>query len=139
MRLIDFQTHPFLPRDLAPGTWTFIQQISEAVKQHGDRLNGPHYATDVLQLCTEGPDFFLPFASVDINTDRDPAGVDPAVHRGYGAPVGQIHLGTDWPAMPKSVKFNAAAIAALGLSEQAQRRIFYENAARILEPALMGE
>ena len=271
MRLIDFHTHPFLPHDLAPGTWTFIQQISEAVKQHGDRLNDPHYVADVLradgveravvlaehcpqtsgnvrtesvlQLCAEVPDFFLPFASVDINTDRDPAGLlrqyidqgarglklypsyqfyypnDPRVYPLYeacqsaGIPVlmhigssvipgtrikycDPIHLddvavdfpeltlvmahggrgfwydvcsflaahkpnvyidvtglvpgrlldhfpdmerqsakyifGTDWPAMPKSVKFNAAAIASLGLSEQAQRRIFYENAARIL-------
>src|SRR5688572_15923605 len=103
MRLIDFHTHPFLPHDLAPGTWSFIQQISGAVKLHGDRLHDPHYVADVLradgveravvlaehcprtsgnvrtesvlQLCAKVPDFFLPFASVDINTDADPAGL----------------------------------------------------------------
>ena len=31
MRLIDFHTHPYLPHDLAPGTWSFIQRISPAV------------------------------------------------------------------------------------------------------------
>ena len=41
-------------------------------------------------------------------------------------------FGSDWPAMPKSVKFNADEIRRLGLSDLAQRRILRENAARIL-------
>ena len=44
----------------------------------------------------------------------------------------KVVFGTDWPAMPKSVKLNADAIAALGLSDAALRRILRENAARIL-------
>lgn len=41
-------------------------------------------------------------------------------------------FGTDWPAMPKSVAHNISAIGALGLSNAALARIFYENAARLL-------
>ena len=41
-------------------------------------------------------------------------------------------FGTDWPAMPKSAAYNIEAISALGLSASALRRIFYENAARLL-------
>jgi predicted TIM-barrel fold metal-dependent hydrolase len=271
MRLIDFHTHPYKPKDLAPATWRFIESISPAVQEHGDRLNDPHYVADllradgvdhavvlaehcpatsgnvrtesVLELCSAEPDFFLPFASVDVNTDTDPAELlsryidhgarglklypsyqfyypnDPRVYPLYelcqraripvllhiGSSVmpgtrikycDPIHLddvavdfpdltivmahggrgfwydvcsflaahkpnmyidvtglvpgrllehfpdlerlsskvvfGTDWPAMPKSVKFNADVIAGLGLSDLALRRILRENAARIL-------
>jgi uncharacterized protein len=271
MPLIDFHTHPYLPHDLAPGTWNFIQSISPVVQEHGDRLADPLYVADllrgegvdravvlaehcpqtsgnvrtetVLTLCARVPDFFLPFASIDVNTDADPVGLiaryidsgirglklypsyqfyypnDPRVYPLYaacqaaGIPVlmhigssvipgtrikycdpiylddvavdfpeltlvmahggrgfwydvcsflaahkpnvyidvtglvpsrllqhfpelerfsSKFLFGTDWPAMPKSVKFNADAIAALGLSDQAMHRIFYENAARIL-------
>jgi predicted TIM-barrel fold metal-dependent hydrolase len=41
-------------------------------------------------------------------------------------------FGTDWPAMPKSAAHNIEAIAALGLSDDALRRIYYENAAQLL-------
>jgi predicted TIM-barrel fold metal-dependent hydrolase len=41
-------------------------------------------------------------------------------------------FGSDWPAMPKSVGYNAEAIAALGLSDTALEQIFYGNAARLL-------
>ena len=271
MRLIDFHTHPYKPKDLAPATWRFIESISPAVKEHGDRLNDPHYVADllradgvshavvlaehcpatsgnvrtesVLELCAAEPDFFLPFASVDVNTDTDPAELlsryiergarglklypsyqfyypnDPRVYPLYelcqraripvllhiGSSVmpgtrikycDPIHLddvavdfpeltivmahggrgfwydvcsflaahkpnvyidvtglvpgrllehfpdlerlsskvvfGSDWPALPKSVKFNADVIAGLGLSDLAVRRILRENAARIL-------
>ncbi|MGH7469542.1 MAG: amidohydrolase family protein [Longimicrobiales bacterium] len=271
MQLVDFHTHPYLPHDLAPGTWAFIQRISSAVAQHGDRLADPHYVADllradgvqhavvlaehcphssgnvrtesVLALCARVPDFFLPFASVDVNTDSEPAAqlsryIDAGVrglklypsyqfyypndarlyplyelcqrakipvlmHIGSSVIPGTrlkycdpIHLddvavdfpdlvlvmahggrgfwydacaflalhkpniyidvaglvpghllrhfpdlermshkvvfGTDWPAMPKSVKFNAAAIAELGLSAGALQRILHDNAARIL-------
>ena len=99
MRLIDFHTHPFLPEQLAPGTWEFIQDISPTVAEHGDRLRDPHYVAtllradgveravvlaehcpqssgsvrteSVLALCAQEPDFFLPFASVDVITDPD--------------------------------------------------------------------
>src|SRR5687768_8992831 len=260
MKVIDFHTHPYRPDELAPATWQWIKSISPAVAQHGNRLNDPHYVVDVLraegveravvlaehcpqtsgnvrtesvlEICAQAPDFFIPFASVDVNTDADAAGMlrryldagarglklypsyqlyypnDERVYPLYeacqaaGVPVllhigssvipgtrikycDPIHLddvavdfpdlvlvmahggrgfwydvcaflaahkpnlyidvtglvpgrlldhfpdmerqsskyifGTDWPAMPKSVKFNAAAIAALGLSEQAQR------------------
>ena len=271
MRVIDFHTHPYRPTDLAPATWQFITSISPAVKKYGDRLNDPHFVADVLradgvdhavvlaehcpatsgnvrtdtvlELCSIEPDFFLPFASIDVNTDPDPAGLwrsyidrgvrglklypsyqfyypnDPRVYPIYelcqqaripvllhiGSSVmpgtrikycDPIHLddvavdfpdltivmahggrgfwydvcaflaahkpnvyidvtglvpgkllehfpdlermsakvvfGTDWPAMPKSVKFNADTIGALGLSDAALRRILRENAARIL-------
>jgi predicted TIM-barrel fold metal-dependent hydrolase len=41
-------------------------------------------------------------------------------------------FGTDWPAMPKSAAHNIQAISKLGLPETALRRIFSENAARLL-------
>jgi predicted TIM-barrel fold metal-dependent hydrolase len=41
-------------------------------------------------------------------------------------------FGSDWPAMPKSPRENADVIAHLGLSDGAQRHIFYDNAAHIL-------
>ena len=41
-------------------------------------------------------------------------------------------FGSDFPAMPKSVGYNVAAIRQLGLSESALERIFYSNAARLL-------
>lgn len=44
-------------------------------------------------------------------------------------------FGTDWPAMPKSVAHNVAAIRALGLSGAALDRIFYANAAQLLKLA----
>lgn len=99
--VIDFHTHPYLPEDLAPGTRDFVQRVSAAVREHGDRLRDPHYnagvlraqgvsravvlaehcpATSgnvrterVLEYCGAVPDFFLPFASVDPNTDPEPA------------------------------------------------------------------
>jgi predicted TIM-barrel fold metal-dependent hydrolase len=271
MRVIDFHTHPYRPAELAPATWEWVRSISPAIAEHGDRLADPHYMADllraqgveravvlaehcpatsgnvrtetVLEICAAEPDFFLPFASVDINTDRDPsdllrryvdagvrglklypsyqfyyandvrlytlyeicaaAGIPVLMHIGSSVIPGTrikycdpIHIddiavdfpqltivmahggrgfwydvcgflashkpnvyidltglvpgrllehfphlermsdkvvfGTDWPAMPKSVKFNAEAIARLGLSEIALRRIFHDNAARIL-------
>jgi predicted TIM-barrel fold metal-dependent hydrolase len=212
--------------------------------EHCPRTSGNVRTETVLELCKKVPDFFLPFGSIDVNTDADPAELigryidqgirglklypsyqlyypnDPRVYPLYeacqqaGIPVlmhigssvipgtrikycDPIHLddvavdfpdlvlvmahggrgfwydvcaflaahkpnvyidvtglvpgrlleffpelerhsgkyifGTDWPAMPKSVKFNREVIARLGLSEPAQRRIFYENAARILK------
>ena len=44
----------------------------------------------------------------------------------------KVVFGSDWPAMPKSVAHNAAAIARLGLSDDALEKIFYGNAARLL-------
>lgn len=101
LRLIDFHTHPYRPRDLAPGTWEWVQSISPAIREHGDRLASPDFVAEtlrsqgvdravvlpehcpqtsgsvrtetVLEICAERPDFFLPFASVDPNTDPDPA------------------------------------------------------------------
>lgn len=101
MGIVDFHTHPYRPQDLAPGTWDFISRISPAVKRHGDRLADPHYVAallradgveravvlpehcpatsgevrteTVLELCEAVPDFFLPFASVNPNTDPEPA------------------------------------------------------------------
>src|SRR5262245_9555421 len=271
MRIIDFHTHPYKPNDLAPATWKFIESISPAVKQHGDALNDPRFVADllraegvsnavvlaehcpatsgnvrtesVLELCALEPDFFLPFASVDVNTDPEPAellkryvdrgvrglklypsyqfyypndarvyplyelcqraripmlmhvgsSVMPGTRIKYCDPIhlddvavdfpdltivmahggrgfwydvcaflaahkpnvyidvtglvpgkllehfpdlerlsSKVVFGTDWPAMPKSVKFNADVIAGLGLSDAAVRRILRENAARIL-------
>ncbi|HSL69082.1 MAG TPA: amidohydrolase family protein [Longimicrobiales bacterium] len=271
MRAIDFHTHPYRPHDLAPATWDFITRISPAVAEHGDRLADPHYAADVLradgvthavvlaehcprtsgnvrtetvlELCAAVPDFFLPFASVDINTDPDPlellasyidqgvrglklypsyqfyypndprlyplyelcqrahipvllhigSSVIPGTRVKYCDPIhlddvavdfpelavvmahggrglwydtcaflaahkpnlyidvtglvpgrllehfpdlerlaAKVVFGSDWPAMPKSVKFNLDAMARLGLSDLALRRILRENAARLL-------
>ncbi|MGH7475074.1 MAG: amidohydrolase family protein [Longimicrobiales bacterium] len=44
----------------------------------------------------------------------------------------KIVFGSDWPAMPKSVAANAAALARLGLGDAALRAILRGNAARIL-------
>jgi uncharacterized protein len=44
-------------------------------------------------------------------------------------------FGSDWPAMPKSVRYNVEAIAALGLSDDALDKILYSNAARLLKLA----
>jgi hypothetical protein len=102
-RVIDFHTHPYLPEDLAPATREFVRRISPAVREHGERLRDPEYAADVLraqgvehavvlpehcprtsgnvrtesvlELCRASAGFFLPFASVDPNTDPDPAGL----------------------------------------------------------------
>lgn len=107
MRVIDFHTHPYRPGDLAPATREFVQEISPAVREHGDRLSDPRYVAEllradgveravvlpehcpassgnvrtetVIELCREVPDFFLPFACVDPNTDLDP----PALLRRY--------------------------------------------------------
>lgn len=103
MEVIDFHTHPWLPRQLNPPTEAFIRRISPAVEEHGDRLSDPSYAADilraqgvaravvlaehcaatsgavrsetVLEFCAAEPSFYLPFASVDPTTDRDPAGL----------------------------------------------------------------
>ncbi|MGQ0561723.1 MAG: amidohydrolase family protein, partial [Gemmatimonadota bacterium] len=42
-------------------------------------------------------------------------------------------FGSDWPAMPKSVAANLAAIEQLGLSAAALEKVFYLNAARLLK------
>jgi uncharacterized protein len=101
MRILDFHTHPWLPADLAPATRAFVRSISPAVREHGDRLSDPVYnarllreqgvvaavvlsehcpATSgnvrtetVLEFCAAAPDFYLPFASIDPNTDPEPA------------------------------------------------------------------
>lgn len=106
-RIIDFHTHPWLPADLAPATAGFIRDISPAVRDHGDRLSDPVYFADtlraqgveravvlpehcprtsgnvrtdtVIDFCARVPDFLLPFASIDINTDADA----PALLRHY--------------------------------------------------------
>jgi len=100
-RIIDFHTHPYRPADLAPAMWQFVQQISPAVREHGNRLSDPHYFADALRAqgveravvlaehcpqtsgtvrtesviawCAQEPDFLIPFASVDINSDPEPA------------------------------------------------------------------
>ncbi|MGD8276394.1 MAG: amidohydrolase family protein [Gemmatimonadota bacterium] len=99
--VIDFHTHPWMPDDLAPATRDFIGRISPAVAEHGDRLRDPAYAADVLraqgvehavvlaehcprtsgdvrtesvlEFCHGSDGFYLPFASVDPNTDPAPA------------------------------------------------------------------
>ncbi|HUG41283.1 MAG TPA: amidohydrolase family protein [Longimicrobiales bacterium] len=43
-------------------------------------------------------------------------------------------FGSDWPAMPKSVGHNVAAVRALGLSERALEGVLGANAARLLGP-----
>jgi predicted TIM-barrel fold metal-dependent hydrolase len=98
--IIDFHTHPFLPNDLAPATVAFIRSISPAVRDHGDRLSDPLFAAErlreqgvaravllaehcpnssgnvrtetVMRWAHETDGFFLPFASVDPNTDDNP-------------------------------------------------------------------
>lgn len=102
-RVIDFHTHPYCPGDLSPATLDFVRSISPAIRDHGDRLADPRYVAEllraegveravvlpehcpatsgnvrtetVIELCRAVPDFFLPFASVDPNTDPDPAGL----------------------------------------------------------------
>lgn len=102
-RIIDFHTHPWLPADLAAGTVAFIRRISPSVAKHGDRLSDPAYTADllrqqgvehavvlaehcpassgnvrtesVLRFCRGSGGFFLPFASVDPNSDDDPPGM----------------------------------------------------------------
>lgn len=101
MAVIDFHTHPFRPRDLAPATVKFIRRISPAVREHGERLEDPLYAAErlaeqgveravllaehcprtsgnvrtetVIELSRRSDGFFLPFASIDPLTDGDPA------------------------------------------------------------------
>ncbi|HEX6938908.1 MAG TPA: amidohydrolase family protein [Longimicrobiales bacterium] len=271
-RVIDFHTHPYRPGDLAPATRAFLASTSAAVREHGDRLADPRFAAallraqgveravvlpehcpatsgnvrteTVIEFCRAAPDFYLPFASVDPNTDADPAGLlrryirdgpvhglklypsyqffypnerrlyplyeacvehrlpvmfhigtsvlpgtrlkycdpiyldDVAVdfpelvivmaHGGRGwwydacATLASLHVnvyidvtglvpsklldhfpnlerladkvvfGSDWPAMPKSVEYNAERIASLGLSPEATAKILYHNAARLL-------
>ncbi len=103
LAIIDFHTHPWRPEDFAPGTRAFVEGVSRALREHGDRLRDPRYAADVLraqgieravmlaehcprssgnvrtetvlELCRASDGFFLPFASVDPNTDPDPAGL----------------------------------------------------------------
>lgn len=103
MGVIDFHTHPWLPRHLNPATEAFIRGISPAVAEHGDRLSDPGYAAGVLrgqgvlravvlpehcastsgdvrtemvlEFCAAEPDFYVPFASVNPNLDRDAAGL----------------------------------------------------------------
>jgi predicted TIM-barrel fold metal-dependent hydrolase len=105
--VLDFHTHPWLPRSLNPPTESFIRSISPAVAQHRERLEDPAFAADVLRAegvdravvlpehCPEtsgnvrteqvlawagaAPDLFLPFASVHPRLDPDPA----AMLRGY--------------------------------------------------------
>lgn len=101
MTFVDFHTHPYRPGDLAPGTWEFVRRVSRAVREYGDRLADPRFVAEllraqgaeravvlaehcpessgnvrtdtVLEVCRQVPDFFLPFASVDPNTDPEPA------------------------------------------------------------------
>lgn len=103
MGVIDFHTHPWIPRDLAAGTETFIREISPAVQRHGDRLSDPSFAADrlreqgveravvlpehcpetsgnvrtetVLKHCAAEPDLYIPFASVNPVLDPDPPGL----------------------------------------------------------------
>lgn len=100
-RVIDFHTHPYRPGDLAASTREWARRVSPAIQEHGERLSDPRYAADVLrrqgvhravvlpehcpatsgnvrtetvlELCSQVPDFFVPFASVDPNTDPEPA------------------------------------------------------------------
>jgi predicted TIM-barrel fold metal-dependent hydrolase len=101
--VIDFHTHPWLPDHLAPATVEFIRSISQGLREHGERLTDPGYAAGVLrdqgisnavvlpehcprssgnvrtelvlEFCAASGGFFLPFASVDPNSDPDPAGM----------------------------------------------------------------
>jgi len=103
MEVIDFHTHPWLPRHLNAPTEAFIRRISPAVEEHGERLSEPCYAADVLraqgvahavvlaehcpatsgqvrsetvlEFCAAEPSFYIPFASVDPTTDPDPPGL----------------------------------------------------------------
>jgi hypothetical protein len=107
MAVIDFHTHPWRPHDLAAATVAFIRTISPAVQRWGSDLEDIRFAADrlreqgieravllaehcpassgnvrtetVLELCREAGGFFIPFASVDPNTDTDA----PALLRQY--------------------------------------------------------
>ncbi len=269
--MIDFHTHPWLPRFLNPGTEAFIRGISPAVAEHGDQLSDPSYAAEVLRsqgveravvlpehcressgdvrtetvlaFCAAEPGFYTPFASVNPNLDPDPGALlrtyiaagarglklypsyqffhpdEPRLYPIYEACVdtgiplllhvgssvlpgtrleycNPVHLGpvardfpdlrivmahggrghwydecarmvethervyidvaglvparllehfpslaalperfvfgSDWPAMPKSVAHNVAAIRQLGLGPAAERLVLRDNAARLL-------
>lgn len=116
--VIDFHTHPYLARDLAPATVSFIRRISPAVREHGDKLADPLFAAErladqgvaravllaehcpqtsgnvrtetVVDFARRSDGFFLPFASVDPNTDDDA----PALLRRYldEAPIRGLKL-----------------------------------------------
>jgi uncharacterized protein len=101
MEVIDFHTHPWLPRHLNPATEAFIREISPAVAEHGEQLGDPRYAAavlrrdgvlravvlpehcpqtsghvrteTVLEFCAADPSFYLPFASVHPDLDPDAA------------------------------------------------------------------
>ena len=101
MRVIDFHTHPYMPHALAPTTRAWVRDISPSIREHGDKLGDPRYfadqlkqqgvqhavvlaehcpltsgnvrTDDVLAWCARAPDVLLPFASVDPNSDADPA------------------------------------------------------------------
>ena len=117
-RVIDFHTHPYRPADLTPAMWQFVRETSPTVREHGDRLVDPHYFADllraqgvehavvlpehcpqtsgtvrtetVIEWCAAEPDFLIPFASVDINSDPDAA----ALLEGYldTAPIRGLKL-----------------------------------------------
>lgn len=102
-RIIDFHTHPYRPEDFTPGTLSFLHRTSPAIRAHGERLRDPQYCADLLRAegvehavllaehcpqtsgnvrtetvleharATDG--FYIPFASIDPNTDGDPAGL----------------------------------------------------------------
>lgn len=99
--ILDFHTHPWRPDDVRPATADFIRSVSPAVRTHGDALRDPVFAATllradgvrravllpehcpassgvvrtetVLELAAAAPDFYLPFASVDPNSDPEPA------------------------------------------------------------------
>jgi len=101
MRVIDFHTHPWRPQDFTPANREYIERISPAVREHGDRLSDVRFAAEllraegvehavmlpehcpatsgmvrtetVIELCAESDGFFLPFACVNPNTDPAPA------------------------------------------------------------------
>jgi predicted TIM-barrel fold metal-dependent hydrolase len=45
-------------------------------------------------------------------------------------------FGSDWPALPRTVAQNVAAVSALGLSDEALEKILWRNAARLLRLAV---
>jgi uncharacterized protein len=107
LRFVDFHTHPWQPELLAASTRDFIASISPAVRDHGKALRDPAFAARllraegvdravllpehcphtsgvvrterVLELAACAPDFYVPFASVDPNSDEDA----PALLRSY--------------------------------------------------------
>ncbi len=70
------------------------------------------------------------------NVYIDVAGLVPAQLRRHFPDLDRLAekmvFGSDWPAMPKSVAQNVAAIRDLGLPDAACARILYDNAARLL-------